>query len=302
MINKRRFSVSVALIALGGLIGACGDTQTSAVRAGPQDESAPDEADFNEGTGEGQRDPGGSGAGGSGTGGSGAGGDPGDPYRGYEEPLESYVKTPFFDDFNGTQVDSSAERSYVEDGNLKMIFINDSTQGYLSSAIQTREEFYYGRWEARLKPSNVPGVLNSMYTLDWDNTVDGSSSRDGTKQEIDIEFLTFAFTGDDGRVHFAVHAEGLSSFDTNPDVLLGFDPSADFHVWGFDITPEKIEWFVDDQVLWTYDYAENPIIIDAPYVLKFNFWSSTDWINGPPVADTEIVYLIDWVRFTPYGT
>ena len=229
-------------------------------------------------------------------------------------PQDSYA---FRDDFNGTEVDSSVwqvatwiehggqtgpERCYVEDGHLKMIFINDSTQGYLSSAIESREEFYYGRWEARLKPSNVPGVLNSMYTIDWDDTADDSSSSDGTKQEIDIEFLTYSFTGDDGRVHFALHASGLPSADTRPDILLGFDPSADFHVWGFDITPDKIEWFVDDQVLWTYDYGANPITIDAPYMIKFNAWSNTGWVNGPPAADTESVYLIDWVRFTPYTT
>jgi beta-glucanase (GH16 family) len=190
----------------------------------------------------------------------------------------------------------------VEDGNLKLIFINDSTQGYLSAAIQSREEFYYGRWEARLKPSNVSRVLNSMYTIDWDNTADGSSPSDGSKQEIDIEFLSYSFTGDDGRVHFALHASGLRSAATSPDILLGFDPSADFHVWGFDISPERIQWFVDDRVLWTYVYAGKPITIDAPYLIKFNVWSGTNWINGPPAADTESVYLVDWVRFTPYGT
>ena len=180
-----------------------------------------------------------------------------------------------------------------------MIFINDSTitDYYLSAAIQTRQEFYYGRWEARLKPSHVPGVLNSMYTIDWDNTATGSA---GTRQEIDIEFLTHSFADDSGEVHFAVHATGLPSWDTNPDIPLDFNPSDDFHVWGFDITPEHIQWFVDDQVLLTYEYSENDITINAPYLLKFNFWSAVNWINGPPEPDVECLYLIDWVRFTPY--
>ena len=238
----------------------------------------------------------------------------GDTYFDYPEPAETYVQTPFFDDFDGSAVDTSkwqvatwvehggqtgAERCYVEDGNLKMIFVNDSSQGYLSSAIQTRDEYYFGRWETRLKPSNVPGVLNSMFTIDWENTV-APGTGDGTKQEIDIEFLTYAFTGTDGKVHFALHAAGHPSTDTNPDIELGFDPSADFHIWGFDISPEKIDWFVDDQVLMTIHYSENAISIDAPYQLKFNFWSQTKWINGPPAPDVECVYLIDWVRFTPY--
>ncbi len=186
------------------------------------------------------------------------------------------------------------ERCYVENGNLKMLFINDSTHGYLSSAIQTRNEFLYGRWEARLKPSDVSGVLNSMYTIDWD---DGN----GTKQEIDIEFLTKSFMTDSGEVHYAVHAEGLQSFNTNPDVMLDFNPSDDFHVWGFEITPEHIQWFVDAQTLLTYTYSENDISIDSSYQLKFNFWSEPGgWVGGPPTADVECIYLIDWIKFYPY--
>jgi len=37
-----------------------------------------------------------------------------------------------------------------------------------------------------------------------------------------------------------------------------------------------------------------------PYQLKFNVWSAEKWINGPPEPDVEAVYLIDWIRFTPY--
>ncbi len=191
------------------------------------------------------------------------------------------------------------ERCFVQDGCLNMIFINDNGT-YLSSAIQSWDEFLYGRWEARLKPSSVPGVLNSMYTIDWNDTSDDSADDDGTKQEIDIEFLTYTFTDHAGEVHFAVHASEHTSFNTNPDIVLGFNPSADFHTWGFDITPDNIEWFVDDEILLTYTYNEHDVLIDAPYQLKFNAWSKAEWINGPPEPGIECVYQIDWVRFIPY--
>jgi beta-glucanase (GH16 family) len=185
-------------------------------------------------------------------------------------------------------------RCYADSGFLNMIFINDLINGYLSAAIQTRQTFLYGRWEARLKPSSVPGVLNSMYTIDW------GATGDGTKQEIDIEFLTYTFQGSTGKVHFAVHAEGLTSFNTNPDIDLDFNPSDDFHVWGFEITPERIRWFVDDSTLLTYNYSEHPVKINSPYQLKYNVWSAVNWINGPPTPDTPCIYLIDWIRFYPY--
>jgi beta-glucanase (GH16 family) len=229
-------------------------------------------------------------------------------------PAESY-STTLFDDFDSSQINNSRwqvatwsehggqtgkDRCYVKDGFLNMVFVNSSNDGFMSAAIQTREEFLFGRWEARLKPSSVPGVLNSFYTIDWDNTADNSSASDGTKQEIDIEFLTFAFSKDSGSVHYAVHEQNRKSIETNPDVPLSFNPSDDFHVYGFDITPEKIEWFVDSKILKTYAYADSYATITAPYQLKLNVWSSKNWINGPPQADVETVYLIDWIRFTPY--
>ncbi|MFP4401232.1 MAG: LamG-like jellyroll fold domain-containing protein [Candidatus Woesearchaeota archaeon] len=235
-----------------------------------------------------------------------------------EKPVEEdycFEGYDFYDTFTGSSVDSSkwrvatwtehggrtgTERAYVEDDVINLIFEYDlnyyaDTGNYLSSAIQSvREDFLYGRWEARLKPSNLSGVLNSMFTIDW---------RDNggmTLQEIDIEFLTQSFGGGNGEVHIALHARDYPSFQSNPDIELGFDPSEEFHVWGFDITPEYIEWFVDDTILYTYYYQENDITVDAPYMMKFNSWSSEHWVGGPPEPDTESIYQIDWVRFKQY--
>src|SRR6056297_2639984 len=226
---------------------------------------------------------------------------------------EAYYDKNFYEDFDGPiddqiwQVlagsehggDLSTDRVYVENGLLNMVFIYDSEKGNLGSAIQSRDEFLYGRWEASLKPTDVPGVLNSFYTIDWDNTADDASGSDGTKQEIDIEFLSKSFKDDSGEIHLALHERGSKSFQTNPDIKFDFNPSADFHVYGFEVTPEYIEWFVDDTVIHRYTYEGNEIAVDAPYMLKLNFWSSERWIGGPPEADVECIYQIDWIKFTP---
>ncbi len=231
---------------------------------------------------------------------------------------EIYSSESFRDDFNDENIDTSVwqiatwnehggqtgtERCYAKDGFLNLVFINDPRKGFLSSAIQTRKEFLYGRWEARLKVTDVPGVLNSLYTIDWNDTSNGSSDSNGTKQEIDIEFLTKSFSKSAGAVHLAVHAAGRKSFDTNPDIRLGFNPSDDFHVWGFEITPEYIEWFVDDKILLKYTYKDHNIAITAPYQLKLNVWSqngASTWIGGPPAVGKKCIYQIDWIKFTPF--
>ncbi len=185
------------------------------------------------------------------------------------------------------------ERTYVEDGKLNMVFVNDSEDGWLGAALQTqKEDFGYGRWEAALKPSSVPGVLNSMYTVDWR---DG----EGTKQEIDIEFLTYTFDGEEhpGEMWIALHTDDRSK-STQFSLPLDFNPSEDFNVYGWDITPTHIDYLINGEVVYTYVYEENDITFDAPYLFKFNVWTSeSPWIQGPPEPDVETVYQIDWVRF-----
>ena len=219
----------------------------------------------------------------------------------------------FREDFNGSSIDESIwtigtwtehegqlgrERCYIEDGYLNLLLINDNGT-CLSSAIQSNQDFLYGKWEVRLKASSVYGVLNSFYTIDWNNR-STTDPNDGTKQEIDIEFLTHSFGENKGQVHIAVHAQGYKSFDINPDIDLGFDPSVDFHIWGFNITPKHIEWFVDGKTLYTYVYDERDVKINSPYQLKLNHWTKKDWILGPPESGVVSRYLVDWIQFTPY--
>ena len=184
------------------------------------------------------------------------------------------------------------ERTYVEDGKLNMVFVNDSEDGWLGAALQTqKEDFGYGRWEAALKPSSVPGVLNSMYTIDWR---DG----EGTKQEIDIEFLTHTFDGEEhpGEMWIALHAADRES--THFSQPLTFNPSEEFNVFGWDITPTHIDYLVNGETIYRFVYEEHDITFDAPYMLKFNVWTSeSPWIQGPPEPDVETVYQVDWIRF-----
>jgi len=218
------------------------------------------------------------------------------------------------EDFNGETIDpaiwqvanwqeetlTSPDRCYIENGVLKMILVNSPSNGFLGAAIQTWSEFGYGRWEARLKPTSIRGALNSFFTIDWNDT-DNPGDGDGTKEEIDIEFLTNSFGEDSGEVHFAVHEYGSTSFNTNPDIDLEFNPSDEPHVWGFEITPDQIQWFVDGSVLQTYTYSGNPISIDEPYQLKLNVWTQNGgWVGGPPEENVECIYQIDWITFTPY--
>ncbi len=199
----------------------------------------------------------------------------------------------------------SEERVFLDGDVLVLAFEYDEdffeeTELFKSSSIETiREDFLYGRWEARLQMPQEDGLNAAMYTIDW------RDNGQMTRQEVDIEFVTRNIGDSHSEVHIAVHGAEFDSWWTQ--VTLPFNPADDFHVWGFDITEDSITWFVDNIDLFTYYYDDRPGRIDAPYRLKFNFWSqkpgfhsSGNWIQGPPTANTEFHYRIDWVRFLPH--
>lgn len=187
------------------------------------------------------------------------------------------------------------EERAAPDGNFMNLTVTAGSP-FQGGCIQTREEYQYGKWVARLKPSSVAGVVNAMFTNDWDDENTSADNSDGTHEEIDIEFLPYTFTGDNGQVHLALHNRESSNI-FNKDIELGFDPSTDFHEWGFEIYQDSLRWLVDDKILASYVY-DNEFRVTSTYTFFFNAWTnSSTWVKGPPSQDA--LYQIDWVRFYP---
>lgn len=193
---------------------------------------------------------------------------------------------------NGTEM--SPERCRVDaDGFLVQTVLPG--EPFRGGSLQTRREFGYGRWVARLKPSSVPGVLNSMFTKDWDN-LKTEAPGDGGKSEVDIELLSHTFRPGRGEVHLAIHLQGRPNL-WSEDVPLDFNPSDDFHEWGFDILPDRVVWHVDGRFLREWRYTEEHRV-DPDYEFFFNSWTRQKWIKGPPAEKAD--YRVDWVRFHPW--
>jgi beta-glucanase (GH16 family) len=166
---------------------------------------------------------------------------------------------------------------------------------YRGGSMQTAKEYPYGRWVARVKPSSVPGALNTVFTKDWDDLTTPDKEGDGTGFEVDIELLTYTFGPGRGKVHLAIHGQDLGKW--SEDLELDFNPSDDYHEWGFDIYPDRVEWHVDGKHLRTWKAPEGKTIPAAGHEFFFNSWTMPKWIKGPPKEPAR--YHIDWVRFYP---
>ena len=132
----------------------------------------------------------------------------------------------------------------VSDGTLKIIAREQNLGGrnYTSARIRTlnKQEFLYGRIEARLKLPSTPGVWPAFWMLPTDSPYGGWAA----SGEIDImESVNFA-----DRIYGTLHygSGWPNTQSAGPRFSDGTDFSSEFHTYRIDWDPESITWYIDD--------------------------------------------------------
>lgn len=135
-----------------------------------------------------------------------------------------------------------------------------------SGALASLDSFAYGRCEAEIRPARGDGLVTGFFL-----------HRDLPRQEIDVEFLgsnphrmlvnVYFNPGDDGTA-MAYGYRGTPSF-----IDLGFDSSADFHIYTVEWTPSRIRWLVDGCVVHERLNWDPTPIPHLPMRLHANLWS-----------------------------
>jgi GR25 family glycosyltransferase involved in LPS biosynthesis len=138
---------------------------------------------------------------------------------------------------------------------------------FSAASISSCDSFLYGRFEAKLQASNVPGVITGFFL-----------HRDSPRQEIDVEILGKRSDGLLVNVFYNPGTEG-ARFDYGyrgaPTIIdLGFDASESPHRFAIEWSPDEIRWFVDDQLVHKrFNWAPTPIP-HLPMSLHVNLWPS----------------------------
>ncbi|MFG0245622.1 MAG: family 16 glycosylhydrolase [Phycisphaerales bacterium JB052] len=132
----------------------------------------------------------------------------------------------------------------VSDGTLKINAIEQRFNGrdYTSARIRSlyKQDFLYGRFEARMKLPSTPGIWPAFWMLPT-NSPYGSWASSG---EIDImESVNYA-DRIYGTLHFGNNWPNNAS--DGPRLQDGTDFSQDFHTYRIDWDPDRITWYVDD--------------------------------------------------------
>lgn len=204
---------------------------------------------------------------------------------------------------------------YTENGNLVLKALrNNPYPNYEWSAafVETNNlfEFQYGRIEARIKFSDVPGSYATLWTLGANNDrtqklVNGESDQNiGVPWpkcgEMDIaEFNSSSSPaanlhyGDNSSAHKQI---GGTSLDVN---------GTEWHIYAVEWTQESIQFYVDGVLKrsvnldgLTYNKYNS---FRLPHYLMIN--SGVAWGTKPSTNVNEVTTLVDWVRvYAPVGT
>lgn len=134
-----------------------------------------------------------------------------------------------------------------------------------AAALSSRDRFLYGRFEATLQATDVPGLITGFFL-----------HRDSPRQEIDVEI-----TGDRpdrilANVFYNPGSDG-AKFDygyrgTPVSIDLGFDASKAMHTYAIEWDPDEIRWLVDGRAVHRRVLWDPTPIPHLPMTLHVNTW------------------------------
>ena len=202
----------------------------------------------------------------------------------------------------------------VSDGTLKIIARDQSLGGadYTSARIRTlnKQEFLYGRFEARMKLPSTPGIWPAFWMLPTDSPYGGWAS----SGEIDIlESVNYADRMY-GTLHFG--ANWPQNQSAGPRLQDGRDFSDEFHVYSVDWDPDSFTWSIDGVPFGTLTSSQwysanapaNPRApFDSPFHILLNVAVGGDFPGNPNGASSFPQTLeVDYVRVSrraqlPFG-
>lgn len=193
---------------------------------------------------------------------------------------------------------------------------NKSDYNYYGAELSGREQFQYGRFEARMKMVSISGSVSSMF-LYYDNSY---MNGDEPWNEIDIEVLgknpgswqsniITRYPDVEGeKSHKNITSEYIHQFGDNA--------TENFHLYAMIWTPEYIAWEIDSVEIRRDYYGQTRTEKNGPeqdqvafmtmeQSLRFNLWSaaSTGWVGkftGGELAEGPKEQLIDYVRVYDY--
>ncbi|MCU7613570.1 glycoside hydrolase family 16 protein [Chryseobacterium sp. GMJ5] len=190
------------------------------------------------------------------------------------------------------------ENARTENGNLIIEARKENWENnkYTSARLLTKGKFsfQYGTVEVRAKLPKGRGTWPAIWMM----------SENMKKWPYDGELDIMEHVGyNQGYIHASVHTKKYNHVigTQKTDTLFVKDASEKFHIYKADWTPEKIDFYIDDQKFFTYENKEKTYEtwpFDQPYFIILNLAVGGFWGGKEGIDDTVFPqkYYIDYVR------
>lgn len=153
------------------------------------------------------------------------------------------------------------------EGGLSFAVIEESlgVRNLSAAAISSRANFLFGRFEAMLQATNVPGLVTGFFL-----------HRDSPRQEIDVEILGNRPDHLLVNVFYNPGTNGTKfdyGYRGTPVIIdLGFDGAKALHQYTIEWDPHEIRWFVDRKLVHRRAIWDPTPIPHLPMTLHVNTW------------------------------
>ena len=212
--------------------------------------------------------------------------------------------------FNGElqHYTNRTDNSYLSDGYLHIVAKRENfteqgrTKNFTSARLNSKFAFTYGRVEISAKLPKGRGTWPAMWTLGQNITENGGywAGTNGTTGwpacgEIDI-MEHWGFNQD--VIQAALHTPSSSGNTTNKGSIRGTDVSNTFHTYVMEWTAEKIDFYYEDTLYYTYNPSDKnsqtwPFTANQYILLNIAMGGIGGEIDQ---AFTESEMVIDYVR------
>lgn len=175
-----------------------------------------------------------------------------------------------------------------------------AAKSFLGAEVRSVQTVSWGRVRSRMRFARGSGVVSSLVTIYTPWPADNWN-------ELDIECLGRdpAHTQFNAMVYTGPPVTQPASTSVTPTqepqlVDLGFDPSADFHVYTIEWTPEGARFLVDETVRHTW--ATRIDLMGLPQNVLMTIWASSSAAWAGPVTDEtgQAVVVYDWLEVYQY--
>lgn len=197
------------------------------------------------------------------------------------------------------------ENSRIEGGQLVITTLKQKMAGwpYTSAKLQTKATWTYGRVEVRAQVPKGVGSWPAIWMLPApisDPSLSPAELSWPTTGEIDI----MEHVGFDTTLIAQTFHTGAFNFKINTQKGIRLtvpDAETAFHVYGVDWTPEKADFLLDGEVVYTFanmHKTRQEWPFDRPFYLILNTAAGGDWGGQEGVDNASLPwnFHIDWVR------